>query len=102
VAAAPLAGGASVKPSYAALMHAEMSIGTQFTCFTSTKVPILTQKAEAAHRNMLSSGTGAESELAELLVWAHGYVHSGLAKPRSALAGTQFTCFTGTLQKHKF
>lgn len=57
----------SMPPSSHALMH-ELSI---------------------AHRNMLSGATASESELPELLAWAHGYIHSGLDKPRSALAAVE-------------
>jgi len=64
-AALPPAG--SMPPSSHALMH-ELSI---------------------AHRNMLSGANGSESELPELLAWAHGYIHSGLDKPRNAIAAVE-------------
>ncbi len=50
----------------------EGATGTQFTCFTGTKVHILTQKRYAAVT------TAADG------------------RPPGAPQGTQFTCFTGT------
>jgi hypothetical protein len=56
--------------------------GTQFTCFTGTKVQILTQKAVVALA--AGAGIGVARSLDD-------YHH----------IGTQFTCFTGT-KKYKY
>ena len=50
---------------------------------------VLMNELSIAHRNMLSSSTGKDSELSELLAWAHGHVHCGLDKPRKALANVE-------------
>ena len=49
----------------------------------------LMHELSIAHRNILTSSTGTESELPELLAWAHGHIHSGLDKPRNALAAIE-------------
>jgi hypothetical protein len=63
--------------------------GTQFTCFTSTKVQILTQKADSKifrtpEREKLHYDEEEKREAEEL------------EKSVERHSGTQFTCFTGT------
>jgi len=50
---------------------------------------VLMNELSIADRNLLSNSTGKDSELSELLAWAHGYIHCGLDKPRQALASVE-------------
>ena len=50
-------------------------LGAQFTCFTSTKVQILTQERLALGRGIWRNGAGGHSDGAGLCVDGGGYRH---------------------------